>query len=165
MIKIEYIYKKNDTKNTKSGSCVLCIILYFYRIFKIRVFCICQPWSFSLANGMRSFMRQCGGAAFPAEAPMRKRQSRWDSTFSFYNDSRRPEVPKSALSSGDHVCFVRHRGAAAGGGARGDGPADARARTHLIGRRTSTPRHPHRRLVPSKPSRQRRRHRRERRCS
>ena len=39
-----YILKKNDTKNTKSGSCVLCIILNFHRIFKIRVFCICQPW-------------------------------------------------------------------------------------------------------------------------
>ena len=34
MIKIEYIYIKNDTKNTKSGSCVLCIILYFIVFLK-----------------------------------------------------------------------------------------------------------------------------------
>ena len=52
MIKIEYIYKKNDTKNTKYGSCVLCIILYFYRIFKIRVFCICQPWAEPMTGSM-----------------------------------------------------------------------------------------------------------------
>ena len=32
MIKIEYIYIYNDTKNTKSGSCVLCIIKLLYCI-------------------------------------------------------------------------------------------------------------------------------------
>ena len=45
MIKIEYIYKKNDTKNTKSGSCVLCIILYFIVFLKYVYFVFSDPGS------------------------------------------------------------------------------------------------------------------------
>ena len=43
MIKIEYIYIKKWY--TKYEIWILCIMYYtvFYRIFKIRVFCICQP--------------------------------------------------------------------------------------------------------------------------
>ena len=43
MIKIEYIYIYNDTKNTKSGSCVLCIILYFIVFLKYVYFVFSDP--------------------------------------------------------------------------------------------------------------------------